>query len=81
MEAANICIELKSTLTCPKCGHQETEMMPTDACQFFYDCKVCGVLLRPAAGDCCVFCTYGTLPCPPIQEAQANGGPASCCPR
>ncbi|MGA7525893.1 MAG: GDCCVxC domain-containing (seleno)protein, partial [Pseudolabrys sp.] len=24
-----------STITCPKCGHQATERMPTDACQFF----------------------------------------------
>jgi hypothetical protein len=29
----------QSTLTCPECGHQATETMPTDACQFFYDCK------------------------------------------
>ena len=25
----------RSTLTCPHCGHQVTETMPTDACQFF----------------------------------------------
>src|SRR5664280_686164 len=35
-------MQLKSTLTCPKCGHQSVETMPTDACQFFYDCKGCG---------------------------------------
>jgi len=53
--------------------------MPTDACQFFYDCKGCGVVLKPLAGDCCVFCSYGTVPCPPIQEARAGGGDAACC--
>lgn len=79
MEATNVNIELKSTLTCPKCGHQETETMPTDACQFFYDCKGCGALLRPKEGDCCVYCTYGTVPCPPIQEAKITGATASCC--
>jgi hypothetical protein len=44
--------------------------MPTDACQFFYDCKACGALLRPEPGDCCVFCSYGTVPCPPVQAGH-----------
>ena len=67
----------QSTLTCPHCGRQTTEVMPTDACQYFYDCPGCGALLRPRPGDCCVFCSYGTVPCPPVQEAQ--GRPAACC--
>ncbi len=46
----------ESTITCPDCGFTATETMPTDACQFFYDCKGCGRLLRPNRGDCCVFC-------------------------
>jgi hypothetical protein len=74
-------IQLQSVLTCPKCGHQSAETMPTDACQYFYDCAGCGALLKPAARDCCVFCSYGTVPCPPIQEAQRAGGPAACCGR
>ena len=57
----------ESILTCPKCGHRATETMPTDACQFFYDCKGCGERLKPLPGDCCVFCSYGSVPCPPIQ--------------
>jgi uncharacterized Zn finger protein len=61
-------IVLESTITCPKCGHKEKETMPTDACQFFYECKGCGVVLKPKPGDCCVYCSYGTVPCPPIQE-------------
>jgi hypothetical protein len=68
-------IELRSTLTCPRCGHRATETMPTDACQFFYDCKGCGVLLRPKEGDCCVFCSYGTVPCPPIQVGDGCSSP------
>ncbi|WP_321163938.1 GDCCVxC domain-containing (seleno)protein, partial [Idiomarina zobellii] len=31
------------------------------------------VLLKPLKGDCCVYCSYGTVKCPPIQEGQ------SCC--
>ena len=66
---------LESTLTCPYCGTVKTEAMPTTACQFFYECTSCKVLLKPKAGDCCVFCSYGTMPCPPIQE----GTGADCC--
>ncbi len=60
-------VKLTSTLTCPHCDATTLETMPTDACQFFYDCPACGELLRPKSGDCCVFCSYGDLPCPPIQ--------------
>ena len=53
--------------------------MPTDACQFFYECKGCGSLLKPLTGDCCVFCSYGDVPCPPIQEARKQGHATGCC--
>jgi hypothetical protein len=63
----------RSELMCPKCGHRSVETMPDDACIYFHECAGCGTLLRPKAGDCCVFCSYGSVPCPPI---QAN---SSCC--
>lgn len=66
-------VVLDSTLTCPVCGHVESEIMPTDACQWFYECKACHEVLRPKEGDCCVFCSYATVPCPPIQLGN------SCC--
>lgn len=56
-----------SLLTCPQCGHQSKDLMPTNACQFFYDCKGCAAVLKPKPGDCCVYCSYGDVPCPPIQ--------------
>ena len=65
---------LESTITCPQCGARKAERMPTDACQFFYDCTACGARLKPKAGDCCVFCSYGSVKCPPIQAQN------SCCP-
>jgi hypothetical protein len=71
--------QFRSTIVCPACGHRSTETMPTNACQFYYECTGCGTLLRPKLGDCCVFCSYGDVPCPPIQEARASGAPASCC--
>ena len=66
-------VVLGSTLTCPECRHAKTETMPTDACQWFYKCDNCEEVLRPLPGDCCVFCSFGTVKCPPMQE----GG--SCC--
>lgn len=67
-------MQLKSTITCPHCGHRATEAMPTDACQVVYDCPKCGATLRPQAGDCCVFCSYGSVPCPPVQVELKCGG-------
>jgi hypothetical protein len=69
-------IILASTITCPECGVAKIETMPTNACQFFYDCSGCGTVLRPIKGDCCVFCSYGSVPCPPI---QIEGRGAGCC--
>jgi hypothetical protein len=59
-----------STITCPACRTAKTETMPTDACEYFYECTGCGELLRPKPGDCCVFCSYGSVPCPPIQAGE-----------
>jgi hypothetical protein len=67
---------LESVLTCPLCGHAQRELMPTDACQFFHECRHCKALLRPRAGDCCVFCSYGSMRCPPM---QMRGGCAGDC--
>jgi hypothetical protein len=60
----------KSIITCPNCEFKAEEEMPIDACQFFYECKSCKVLLKPVKGDCCVFCSYGSIPCPPIQQEK-----------
>jgi hypothetical protein len=60
-------IIIESTITCPHCGHQKKEKMPTDACQYFYKCEQCLEILKPKAGDCCVFCSYGNVPCPSVQ--------------
>jgi hypothetical protein len=60
-------MEIRSALTCPACGYVSIEAMPTDACLYFYDCKTCGTRLKPKPGDCCVFCSYGSVACPPMQ--------------
>ncbi|MDX1453776.1 GDCCVxC domain-containing (seleno)protein [Litorivivens sp.] len=61
-------IVLTSELTCPECGFKKTEHMPLEFCQWFYDCPGCHRLLKPLAGDCCVFCSYGSERCPPVQR-------------
>lgn len=56
-----------SLITCPHCQHKETEVLPTEYCVIAYDCKKCGITLRPEGDDCCVFCTHGTHKCPSKQ--------------
>ena len=68
-------ITSSSTITCPKCGFDKEEEMPTNSCQFFYQCTNCDELLRPKKGDCCVYCSYGSNVCPPKQENPTK----SCC--
>lgn len=62
---------LVSILTCPRCGFAKPESMPTDACQFYYECTGCGALLKPMSGDCCVFCSFGSVKCPPMQAQRS----------
>src|SRR5215472_444332 len=49
---------IMSVITCPHCGHAAIERMPSNVCRIFYDCRGCGVRLKPKPGDCCVFCSY-----------------------
>jgi hypothetical protein len=63
---------LESLIECPHCAMRKTERMPTDACQVLYVCTGCGAKLRPKRGDCCVFCSFGSVPCPPIQAKRSD---------
>jgi hypothetical protein len=62
-----------ATINCPNCGNRHDEVMPTNACRFFYTCPSCSARLKPLPGDCCVFCSYSDQVCPPRQ-----GGGDSC---
>ncbi|MBL6751234.1 MAG: hypothetical protein ISP90_11960 [Nevskia sp.] len=66
--------ELGSAITCPHCGQLSVETMPVNACIVFWPCPHCAAVLRPLAGRCCVFCSYGTTPCPPVQASKACCG-------
>ena len=65
---------LESRLTCPHCGQQTIERMPTNACRYFHECDGCGEFFRPKPGHCCVFCSYGSTACPPVQSGERE-----CC--
>jgi hypothetical protein len=60
-------VRVEATITCPLCGFQKAESVPTDACHFFYQCEGCDQILRPLEGHCCVFCSYADKSCPPCQ--------------
>ncbi|HEX4262233.1 MAG TPA: GDCCVxC domain-containing (seleno)protein [Acetobacteraceae bacterium] len=66
-------LALASTITCPHCGAESRETMPDDACVVVFDCPACAGHLRPRPGDCCIFCSFGTVPCPPMQEPRSCG--------
>lgn len=63
---------LETILTCPVCGDEHRATMPVDACQYFYDCPSCRTVLKPKTGDCCVFCSYGSARCPPVQTRRSS---------
>jgi len=65
----------ESILTCLACSYRQAEVMPVDACLYFYECTHCASLLKPKTGHCCVFCSYGTVKCPP---KQTGGGACGC---
>jgi hypothetical protein len=63
-------VVLDAVITCPHCHTVRTERMPIDACVIAYECTGCSTRLRPKPGDCCVFCSYASVPCPPVQAAS-----------
>ncbi|MFZ1322080.1 MAG: GDCCVxC domain-containing (seleno)protein [Ignavibacteria bacterium] len=58
---------LISDITCPECGFTNEEKMSENSCLWFYECTHCKIMIKPLDGDCCVFCSYGSEKCPPVQ--------------
>ena len=69
-------ITRQTIVVCPSCGFRKEETMPDGESTYFYTCSHCSKVLKPIFGDCCVFCSYGTNKCPPIQAESR-----SCCAR
>jgi hypothetical protein len=55
-------------MRCPACGVESASELPDDACLYFWECPACGTVVRPRPGDCCVFCSYGSVRCPPSRN-------------
>jgi hypothetical protein len=63
-------IKYLSVITCPACGFSKEEKMPDNSCVFFYECTNCKNIIKPKPGDCCVYCSYGSEKCPPVQSGN-----------
>ncbi len=61
-------IARQTVVTCPSCGFRREETMPEAQSPYFYTCTHCNKVLKPIFGDCCVFCSYGTVICPTEQR-------------
>ncbi|MBM4168536.1 MAG: hypothetical protein FJ215_05200 [Ignavibacteria bacterium] len=59
-----------SVLTCPYCGFAEAAAMEIDSCLYFHECPRCKAILRPKKGECCVFCSFGSVKCPSRQLSR-----------
>ncbi|PTN12713.1 GDCCVxC domain-containing (seleno)protein [Nitrosomonas aestuarii] len=67
-------VVLKSEIKCPECGYRKVETMPTEFYLWRYECARCHMLLQPLQAECCIFCSYGSIPCPPIQLSNEKDG-------
>lgn len=65
-------ITTEAIIACPLCGAKHEQVMPTDACQYFYKCSKCNETFKPKDGDCCVYCSYANIKCPPTQMSAQN---------
>ena len=61
----------RNTLCCPNCNHTQSEDMPALDKTRFYQCEDCNEIVKARESDCCVYCSYGEVKCPPTQ-AQLN---------
>jgi hypothetical protein len=58
-----------STLKCPHCGRLSRDQMPSNASVYFYQCLRCRTIFKPRPKHCCVYCSYGDVPCPSAQRS------------
>ncbi len=64
--------KLKSVIKCPVCKYKKELPVPSNSCLFVYECEECNARLTPKNGDCCVFCSYGSVSCPESQKGKIS---------
>jgi hypothetical protein len=62
----------KTYLTCPFCGFREKLAIPDNYCLILHRCANCNMRIRPAPGDCCIFCTHGDALCLAEQKERTH---------
>ena len=72
LSVGDMAIKQYSVVRCPKCGFESEERMPTDFCLIRYECRNCGFIMSPKKGHCCIFCSFGSVPCPPEQVRRGS---------
>uniref|UniRef100_UPI00404742C2 GDCCVxC domain-containing (seleno)protein n=1 Tax=Polynucleobacter sp. TaxID=2029855 RepID=UPI00404742C2 len=59
----NITTNQTSTITCPHCLGLDILEIPKGESHHLYRCPACSVILKPKSGDCCIFCSFGSIEC------------------
>jgi hypothetical protein len=54
-------------VTCPVCKTKVQETMVPETLKLIYHCPVCLTWLSPKKGAHCIYDSYGSVNCPPIQ--------------
>jgi len=54
---------LTSILSCPLCRRTSEEIVPPDTWIRRHRCRLCSKDFAAKPGDCCVFCSYGSVRC------------------
>jgi hypothetical protein len=64
-------------VTCPVCKTQVQEVMIPEIVKTIYHCPICLTWLSPKKNDHCIYESYGSVNCPPIQikKRRAAGLP------
>ncbi len=65
---------LESILTCPNCSHQKQEKLLENTFPTRFRCGNCQEMAEVKLGDCCIYCSFGDIPC---LQSQIEG--SSCC--
>ena len=61
-------------ITCPVCSNAVVERMSHESLKGVFHCQKCLTWLAPKPGDHCIYESYGSVRCPPLQfKAKARG--------
>ena len=60
-------IQRTCIITCPVCRKSVSEVMTHESLKRVYHCPQCLTWLAPKHGDHCIYDSYGSVKCPPLQ--------------